>query len=137
MRWSALECAQVRWSWAQFGHKRRGNISPLRHRSPPSWVPAPGHNLPKEQYVGGLADRVNSQVQILNRALPKPLAVDPKSRTILPDTITQAEQDAFTRHKVDPEQALALKRKGQLPPALMNELRTLNTLREWSGFQAE
>ena len=26
--------------------QRRGNISPLRHRSPPSWVPAPGHNLP-------------------------------------------------------------------------------------------
>ena len=26
--------------------RSRGNISPLRHRSPPSWVPAPGHNLP-------------------------------------------------------------------------------------------
>ncbi len=91
----------------------------------------------QERFVGVLADRVDSQVDVLNFGLPKPLPKDPKTRQILPETIDQARSDAFERHKIDPTQALGLKRAGKLPAGLMNELKTLDELEKWTGYQAE
>lgn len=91
-------------------------------------------NLPF--YSKQLEDRVDSEIEVLSRALPDKLQVDPKIGDVTPEAIRTARQRAFKRYGIDPAKAATLD-DSKLPEGLYRELETISHLSEFSDAKRD